>query len=93
MPAFMHTAAVIGGDETLATNGATISGVAGTSRETLELIQGDDDEPFIKVNGTTAASAAKSLSTWTTGATLTGYVRIAVNSTDYWVPYYTAPTS
>ena len=93
MPAFIHTQAVIGGDRLLSNTGATISGQAGTSLEALEIIQNDDDEPFIKVNGTTAASAAKSLSTWKTGATLTGYIRTAVNSTDYWVPYYTAPTS
>lgn len=59
----------------------------------LEIKQDDADEPFIKFTGTSAASSANNITTWTTGATLTGYVRNNINGTDYWMPYYTAPTS
>jgi len=59
----------------------------------LGLQQDDTDEPFISFDGTSEAGNTKSLSSWTNGATLTGYVRVDINGTDYWMPYYTAPTS
>lgn len=48
--------------------------------------------PFVKMAGASEAGTTKEVSTWTTGATLAGYVRVNVNGTDYWVPFYTAPT-
>lgn len=59
----------------------------------LALQQDDADEPFIHYDGTSAANANNNITTWTTGATLTGYIRVQVEGTDYWMPYYTAPTS
>jgi hypothetical protein len=55
--------------------------------------QPDDDKAFQAFYGTSAASAAKSITTWTTGGSLSGFLRININGTDYWMPYYTAPTS
>lgn len=81
------------------------NGVLGLNRRTLidtlttagdaalEIKQDDADEPFIKYTGTSAANADNNITTWTSGATLSGYVRNNINGTDYWMPYYTAPTS
>lgn len=71
----------------------TLSTSATCGASALRIDQNDADEPFINYDGSSAASAAANISTWTTGATLTGYVRVAINGTDYWMPYYTAPTS
>lgn len=83
------------GTGTLTTvNGRTIFDTTTTTAEAaIDLKQDDADEPFIKFTGTSAANTANNITTWTVGATLTGYVRVAVGATDYWMPYYTAPTS
>ena len=54
----------------------------------LSLDQDDVDEPFIKFDGPTASDQSKSLSTDTSVGSLTGHIRIDVNGTDYWIPYY-----
>ena len=54
----------------------------------LALDQDDVDEPFIKFDGTTASDQSKSLSTDTSVGSLTGHIRIDVNGTDFWIPYY-----
>ena len=54
----------------------------------LALDQDDQDEPFIKFDGTTASDQSKSLSTDTSVGSLTGHIRIDVNGTDFWIPYY-----
>jgi hypothetical protein len=52
------------------------------------LDQDDVDEPFIKFDGTTASDQSKSLSTDTSVGSLTGHIRVDINGTDYWIPYY-----
>ena len=54
----------------------------------LALDQDDVDEPFIKFDGTTASDQSKSLSTDTSVGSLTGHIRVDVNGTDFWIPYY-----
>jgi len=66
---------------------------AGSNLEALLLTQGDDNEPFIKYSGTTEAGATKSLSSWTAGNTIQGFIRADVNGADVWIAYYDAPTS
>jgi hypothetical protein len=61
--------------------------------ESLSIQQDDDDVAFIDFVGTSAASAAKSISSWTNGAALNGFVRVEINGTVKWIPYYTAPSS
>jgi len=59
----------------------------------LELDQDDTDEEFIEFDGTSAASAAASISSWTSGNTIQGFVRVTINGTDRWIPFYDDPTS
>jgi hypothetical protein len=54
----------------------------------LSLDQDDTDQPFIKFDGTTASDQTSSLSTDTSVGSLTGHIRIDVNGTDFWIPYY-----
>ena len=70
-----------------------IDTITTTGDAAIEIKQDDADEPFIKYTGTSAASTANNITTFTSGATLAGYVRQSINGTDYWTPYYTAPTS
>lgn len=56
------------------------------------LEQGDVSEGFIDYVGTSAASAAGPISTWTV-ATIAGYVRCEINGAAYWMPFYNNPTS
>ena len=72
---------------------AHITQVAGSNKPVIELDQDDDNEPFIEFDGTTEAGSSKNITSWTTGAALQGYVRVSINGTDYWMPYYSAPTS
>mgnify|MGYP003652860142 CR=1 FL=1 len=54
----------------------------------LELDQDDVDQEFIKFDGTTASDQTKSLTTDTSVGSLTGHIRVNVNGTDFWIPYY-----
>ncbi len=54
----------------------------------LYLAQSDQDEPFIQFSGTSAADDSKNISTAAIG-TYTGRIRVNINNTDYWIPYYT----
>ena len=54
----------------------------------LTLDQADADQEFINFQGTTASDQTSSLTTDTSVGSLTGHIRIAVNGTDYWIPYY-----
>jgi len=59
----------------------------------LELEQLDVSEEFINFVATSAASVANPITTWTTGGAIAGHVRIGINGTFYWLPFFTAPTA
>jgi len=73
----------------------------------LTIDQNDDDEPFINYEGKSAADQANNISTVngdgavdgpknyssSAGWTFVGMVRINVNGTDYWTPYYSTDLS
>ena len=54
----------------------------------LELDQDDTDQPFIKFDGTTASDQSSSLTTDTSVGSITGHIRVDINGTDFWIPYY-----
>ena len=54
----------------------------------LTLDQGDADQEFIRFDGTTASNQTASLTTDTSVGDLTGHIRVNINGTDYWIPYY-----
>ena len=54
----------------------------------LSLDQDDTDQEFIKFDGTSASDQGSSITTDTSVGSLTGHVRVNVNGTDYWVPFY-----
>jgi len=54
----------------------------------LSLDQDDTDQEFIKFEGTTATDQSASLTTDTSVGSLTGHIRVNINGTDFWLPYY-----
>ena len=54
----------------------------------LSLDQDDEDQEFIFFEGTSASDQTKSITTETTVGVLTGYIRVNINDTDYWMPFY-----
>ena len=54
----------------------------------LTLDQDDTDQEFIRFDGTTASDQTKSLTTDTSVGSLTGHIRVNINGTDFWIPYY-----
>jgi len=62
-------------------------------KQAVTIDQNDADQAFIDFQGTSAANAANSVSSWTTGNSIQGFTRQEINGTTYWMPYYDAPTS
>ena len=54
----------------------------------LTLDQGDADQEFIRFDGSTASDQSASLTTDTSVGDLTGHIRVNINGTDFWIPYY-----
>ena len=57
------------------------------------LDQADLSEGYVDYIGASAASAVGPISSWTTGNTIQGFVRVEVNGVGRWMPYYDDPTS
>jgi hypothetical protein len=80
-----------GAANALMTDNAMIiaQGSASYAKTVLSLSQADIDDTFVDFKGTSAADKTKSISTSTVGNfTYTGMVRVDVNGTQYWMPYY-----
>jgi hypothetical protein len=54
----------------------------------LSLDQDDTDQEFIHFEGTESSDQSSSLTTDTSVGSLTGHIRVNVNGTDFWIPYY-----
>ena len=62
------------------------STTAGTA--CLSLDQDDTDQEFIKFDGTSASDQSSSITTDTSVGSITGHIRVNINGTDFWIPYY-----
>ena len=62
------------------------STTAGTA--CLSLDQDDTDQEFIKFDGTSASDQGSSITTDTSVGSITGHIRVNINGTDYWIPFY-----
>ena len=62
-------------------------------KQAMVIDQDDADQAFIDFQGTSAANAANNLTSWTTGNTVQGHLRIEINGTVRWLRFYDAPTS
>ena len=54
----------------------------------LSLDQDDTDQEFIYFEGTSASDQSSSITTDTSVGSLTGHIRVNINGTDYWMPFY-----
>jgi len=54
----------------------------------LTLDQGDADQEFIRFDGTSNSDQSSSITTDTSVGDLTGHIRVNINGTDFWIPFY-----
>ena len=54
----------------------------------LTLDQDDTDQEFIRFDGTSGSDQTKSITTDTSVGSLTGHIRVNINGTDFWIPFY-----
>jgi hypothetical protein len=66
---------------------------AAEGQEAVILDQNDTDKPFIDFQGQASANATDSISTYTSGNSIQGFIQIEINGTKRWIPYYDDPTS
>jgi len=71
----------------------TVVSDSGDTQPVQELSQQATAEAFTNYVATSAASVVNPLTTWTTGQTIQGHLRIQINGTDRWIPFYDAPTA
>jgi len=62
-------------------------------QQALTIDQNDADQAFTDHQGTIAASAASNISSWTAGNSIQGFIKMEVNGSAVWMPYYDAPSS
>ncbi len=62
-------------------------------RQAITIDQNDIDEAFIDFQGESAANADNSITTWTTGASIEGFVWVEINGVKKRMAYYDEPTS
>jgi len=75
------------------TDNVEIETSSAVGKQALLITQNDDNEPFIRFDGTSEAGSGKNVSTWTAGNSVQKFIRINIMGTDYWMPVYDAPTS
>jgi len=54
----------------------------------ISLDQDDVDQEFIYFEGTSASDQSSSITTDTSVGSITGHIRVNINGTDYWIPFY-----
>ena len=54
----------------------------------LTLDQDDTDQEFIRFDGTSNSDQSSSITTDTSVGSITGHIRVNINGTDYWIPFY-----
>jgi hypothetical protein len=70
-----------------------VESASDVGKEIVVLDQNDSDQPFIDYQGTSAANSLNTISTWSSGNSIQGFIRIEINGVTYWMPYYDDPTS
>jgi hypothetical protein len=70
-----------------------VNSTTSLGQQLVTLDQDDTDQPFIDFQGNTGANATASISTFTTGGTIQGYVQVEINGTKRWIPFYSDPTA
>ena len=61
--------------------------------ECMKLEQNDVSEGFIYFQATSGANTTNPITSYTSGNSIQGFVRVEINGTDRWMPFYNDPTS
>lgn len=62
-------------------------------KQAVTIDQNDSDQVFIDFQGTSAANAANSITTWTTGNSIQGFIWVEINGVKKRMAFYDEPTS
>jgi len=62
-------------------------------QQAVTIDQDDEDQAFIDFQGTSEAGVTKNISTHPTAGALAGWVKIEINGTGRWVPFYQDPSA
>lgn len=62
-------------------------------KQLLQLSQNDADQAFIDYSGTSAANTSNNITTYKTGSSVQGYIKVKINGVERWMAFGTAPTS
>lgn len=70
-----------------------IETAADVGQQAVTIDQNDADQAFIDFQGTSTANADNSISSWTTGASIEGFIWVEINGVKKRMAYYDEPTS
>jgi len=62
-------------------------------QQAVTIDQKDTDQPFIDYRGTSAANTTNSITSYSTPGSVAGHIKIEINGTTYWMPYYGTPSA
>ncbi len=70
-----------------------VVGAAASGLPVMILNQTHDSEEYIDFLGNSSTGVGQPITTWTAGNSIQGFVRVGINGSFYWMPYYDAPSS
>lgn len=62
-------------------------------KQAVTIDQNDADQPFVDFQGQASANNTDSISTFTIGNSIQGFIQIEINGVKRWIPYYDNPTA
>ena len=65
---------------------------SGVTTACIDVNQANSTQPFIRYSGTSGAGASYSINTLTTPGSVQGWVKVNINGTDRWMPFYDNPS-
>jgi hypothetical protein len=71
----------------------TVSCSSTLGQQAVTIDQDDQDQAFIDYQGTSEAGVTKNISTHPTAGTLQGWIKVEINGTGRWIPFYDDPSA
>jgi hypothetical protein len=71
----------------------TVSCSSTLGQQAVTIDQDDEDQAFIDYQGTSEAGVTKNISTHPTAGTLQGWIKVEINGTGRWIPFYDDPSA
>lgn len=71
----------------------TVSCNSDLGQQAVTIDQDDVDQAFIDYQGTSEAGVTKNISTHGSAGALSGWIKVEINGTGRWIPYYEDPSA